>query len=174
MDEVDKELALIEERGAKHSEIGLDLLQHEIGGLCGRPAETLDVSATVGDAIDTMQAGRFGAVVITKDGKLVGILTERDLLMKVLGKIDDYRTRPIDELMTANPESLRKEDELVYLMNAMRMGGFRHMPIVDDQGTPLHVVSVRDVLAHVLEQFADEIKNIPPGPYRGERKQYSG
>ncbi len=174
MNQIDEELALMEERTAKRKAIGVDLLQHEIGELCHAPVQTLDVSATVGDAVDTMQAGKFGAVVITREGKLAGILTERDLLMKVLGKVEQYRERPVTELMTADPESLRKDDELVYLMNAMHVGGFRHMPIVDENDQPLHIISLRDVLAHFLEQFADEIRNIPPAPYRGERKRYSG
>lgn len=173
-DKIDEELALMDERSAERTMIGAELLEREIGELCRVPVRTLEISATIGDAIDLMQEHRFGAVVITRDGKLAGILTERDLLMKVVGKLDDYRGRPVTEIMTADPESLRKDDELVYLMNAMHTGGFRHLPIIDDEGKPLHIVSLRDVLAYILDHFAAEIQNIPPAPFRGERRRYSG
>lgn len=173
-DKVDEELALMEERAAERKTIGMELLEGEIGQLCRVPVRTLDVSATIGDAIDLMQEHRFGAVVITREGRLTGILTERDLLMKVIGKLDDYRERPVTAIMTPDPESLRKDDELVYLMNFMHTGGFRHLPIIDEEGKPLHIISLRDVLAYILDHFAEEIQNIPPTPYRGERKRYSG
>jgi CBS domain-containing protein len=173
-EEVDRDIARMGARVAAHKAIGVEFLQREIGVLCRTPPHTLDVSATIGDAIEMMQRGHVGAVVITEQQKLAGILTERDLLMKMLGKQEDSRDRPVTEIMTANPECLRKGDELVYLMNAMHVGGFRHMPIVDENDVPLHVVSLRSVLAYLLDQFSDEIKNIPPAPFRGERKRYSG
>lgn len=173
-EELDRELAVMDERSATRKAISTELLQREIGALCSRPVQTLDVSATLGDAIELMQAGKFGAVIITAEGKLTGIVTERDLLMKVLGRLQDYRERPVSEFMTRAPESLRKDDELVYLMNAMHLGGYRHMPIVDEDDVPQHIVSLRDVLAYVLDHFADEIRNIPPAPFRGERRRYSG
>lgn len=173
-DKIDEELALMDERSAERKTIGIELLEREIGEICRAPVQTLDISATIGDAIDLMHEHRFGAVVITREDRLCGILTERDLLMKVVGKLDGYRDRPVTEIMTANPESLRKDDELVYLMNAMHTGGFRHLPIIDEQGKPLHIISLRDVLAYILDHFAEEIQNIPPTPYRGERKRYSG
>ncbi|MCH9686269.1 MAG: CBS domain-containing protein [Deltaproteobacteria bacterium] len=173
-DQVDQELAVMDERAAKNEAVLPDIIERDIAELCRHPALTLDVSATIGDAIAMMQHHHVGAVVITQEGKLAGILTERDLLMKVLGKVDDYRDQSVTELMTARPESLRRGDELVYLMNAMYVGGFRHMPIVDDNDVPQHVVSLRDVLALILDQVADRIRNIPTTPYRGDRKRYSG
>ncbi len=173
-EESDRELEAMGKRAPEAKAVLADVIEREIGELCRHPVRTLEVTATVAEAIAMMQEHHIGAVVITQQGKLAGILTERDLLMKVLGKTDDYRGQPVTELMTARPEALRREDEIVYLMNAMYVGGFRHMPIVDDQDVPRHVISLRDVLAFILDQVGDRIRNIPPSPYRGDRKRYSG
>jgi hypothetical protein len=59
-------------------------------------------------------------------------------------------------------------------MNKMHVGGFRHVPIVDENGKPLHVLSLRAVLRYFIEQFGSQVVNLPPEPFRGERKEASG
>ena len=52
-----------------------------------------------------------------------------------------------------------------YAMNKMHIGGFRHVPIVDEDGRPIHVVSIRDIVAFVLATFEATIANVPPDAY---------
>jgi CBS domain-containing protein len=54
------------------------------------------------------------------------------------------------------------------------VGGFRHVPIVDDLDRPLHVISIRDVLAFVLDGFPQRVLNMPPRPFRGDSERYGG
>lgn len=170
---IDEELRIMDERGRAGSVLTAETFRQPIELLCEGPAATLDITATVGDAVQTMREGRFGSVVITRDGRVAGIVTERDLLMKgAIGQ--DLRGRPVTQIMTTEPETLRAEDPLIFLMNKMHVGGFRHVPIVDDDDRPLHVISIRDVVAFVLDHFSDEVVNLPSEPYRGERLQHGG
>ena len=142
-----------------------DTFNRPISELRSRDREVVCVrpSASVGRAIALMQKEHIGALVVTDErGMLVGIVTERDLLMKVLGRVERYEHLPVSEIMTPRPESLHETDQLAYLINVMHLGGFRHVPVVDEHGAVKQIVSVRDVLAFVLERFTADIQNIPP------------
>jgi hypothetical protein len=58
-------------------------------------------------------------------------------------------------------------------MNKMHHGDYRHVPIVDDEDRPIHVVSLKDVLRFILDHFPREL-NVAPNPYRGEPKEWGG
>lgn len=170
---LDEELRVMEERSSPGTVISAEVFQQPIEILCTRPARTLDVKARVREALDLMQEERFGSVVVTRDGRMVGIVTERDFLLKVAGHEDDVLEQPITVIMTADPEWLMKTDEIVYLLHKMHVGGFRHVPIVNDRHEPVHVVSIRDVTAFVMDYFPNLVL-VQSDPYRGEPKQESG
>jgi CBS domain-containing protein len=128
----------------------------------------------VGDAIRTMQEHRIGSVLVVDGDRLAGIVTERDVLTKVATKDVSFQESPVTRVMTADPETLQPGDSLIFLMNKMHVGGFRHVPIVDPDGKPLHVLSLRAVLRYFIEQFGSRVVNVPPDPFRGESKEGSG
>jgi CBS domain-containing protein len=166
---VTEELRIMQERAAPKKVLSVEVFERPIELLCTRPVTTLDVSATIADAAALMREHKFGSVLITERGKLCGIVTERDFLRKV----DALSNRSITEIMTRDPESLQRHDSIAFAMNKMHVGGFRHVPIVADDGTPEHVISIRDLIAYVLDYFPERIVNIPSEPYRGERRRES-
>jgi CBS domain-containing protein len=174
VDPVDEELTIMEERQREPSAIPGDVLREPIGTLCTRDAVTVASDAPIRDAIRTMQEHRIGSVIVVDDGRLTGIVTERDVLMKVAGREELTIDQPVSTIMTPDPETLRREDTLVFLMNKMHVGGFRHVPIVDVAGSPDHVLSLRDVLRYLLDHFGVDVVNVPLEPYRGEPKRDSG
>jgi len=118
------------------------------------------------DALATMRAHRGDALLVL-DGsdRLAGILTERDVLNRVLGKdIDD--SRPVDEFMTSSPGTLHAEATLVDAMRAMEQGNFRNVPLVDDTGSVIGMLRQQDLLEYVAEAFPQEILNLPPRPHQ--------
>jgi CBS domain-containing protein len=117
------------------------------------------------DAIDLMQRKKLGCVAVTENEKLVGIFTERDVLMKIAG-IKDPATLKVKDVMTPNPESFQPDDSIAFILNAMHVGGYRHVPVVDEQGRPLAVASVRDIVGFILDHFAEDVLNLPPEPIR--------
>ena len=64
--------------------------------------------------------------------------------------------------MTTEPEALPVEASVAWVLNKMAVGGFRHVPVVDDMGRPAFVISVRDVVEFLVEFFPNDVLNLPP------------
>ncbi len=126
----------------------------------------LPPQASVTDAMRGMQAERTGCVLITEDGtadtRLTGIFTERDLLYRIVDQGQNPATLPLSEVMTTDPEHLPAEASVAWVLNKMAIGGFRHVPVVDDGDRPVLLVSVRDVVAFLVEFFPRDVLNLPP------------
>jgi CBS domain-containing protein len=138
---------------------------HEPVTLLGsRTPITVGESVTVEDAIERMRKHRIGCLLVTRDDRLVGIFTERDVLYRVVAARLDARTTPVGEVMTEDPESLPADAEIAWAMNRMSLGGFRHVPLVDGDGRPVGILSIKDVVSYLAEFFPDEVMNIPPRP----------
>jgi CBS domain-containing protein len=121
--------------------------------------------ATIAEAIQVMRDHRIGCVLVVENERLIGIFTERDVLQKVgAGDLD----RPVGELMTPEPEVLVPEDPIVYALNKMSVGGFRHVPLVDGAGQPVGIVSVKDIVDYLVGFFANDVLTVPPDMGRGE------
>lgn len=128
---------------------------------------TLEPRHTVADAIQLMQSRHIGAVVIVEDQRPVGMFTERDVLTKVVGRIQDLKAVRLQELMTARPICLRSEDKIAYALNQMTIGGFRHIPLVDAEGQLTGIISVRDIADFLADLVPAEVYNLRPEPLRG-------
>ena len=129
---------------------------------------TLSPEATVTDAMRLMQREHRGCVLVTDDGsprsKLSGIFTERDVLFRIVDRGRNPAALPIGEVMTPDPEALSVRATVAYVLNKMSVGGFRHVPVVDDEHRPVCVISVRDVVNFLVEAFPREVLNLPTDP----------
>jgi CBS domain-containing protein len=108
--------------------------------------DVLDASADADEAVQVMHAKGSDCVLVVDGGRLVGIFTDRDAVLKVAGRAAGRR--PIAELMTRDPVVLRHDDTIAVAINKMAVGGFRHIPIVEN-GRPTGVVTARDVFRHL-------------------------
>lgn len=129
-----------------------------------RPPISVQRTTPVAGAIQLMKQSRTGCLLVEEGGKLVGIFTERDILMKLLGTGQDLAAIPVQAVMTANPEALTDEDEIAWAIHLMSVGGFRHLPLVDSERRPIGVLSVRDVVDYIVGFFPSEVLNLPPEP----------
>lgn len=129
-----------------------------------KPAFDVGMDANVADAIEVMKTKRVGCVFIQKDNLLKGLFTERDVLKKIVGSAMDIHTTPITAVMTHSPQVLWEEDTIAYALNFMDLGGYRHIPIVNRNFEPVGVVSVKDIVSYLVQNFSDEILNLPPHP----------
>lgn len=140
------------------------ILTEPIERLMKGPAVTVPLGATLRETVRILQEKHIGCVlVVDGDGKLAGIFTERDLLAKVVGKPVDMGARVADH-MTPEPEALRAGDKVAWALNKMSLGGFRHVPVVDAQGRPRGLLSVKDVVDFIVELFPTAVLNLPPDP----------
>jgi CBS domain-containing protein len=110
----------------------------------------VDGSADVDEAIRRMHADGIDCVLVAEDGRLVGIFTDRDAVLKVAGL--SVERRSIGDLMTRDPVVLRHDETIAVAINKMAVGGFRHIPIVAD-GRPTGVVTARDVFRHLVDSL---------------------
>jgi CBS domain-containing protein len=117
------------------------------------------------DALAQMRADHGDAVLVTSDGRLLGILTERDVLMRILARQVD-QSRPIDDFMTASPHTLAADATLVDALRAMESGHYRNLPLIDDAGQVIGLLRQQDLLEYVAEAFPQEILNLPPRPHQ--------
>lgn len=152
------------------------LLQEPLTLLPSRTPLVFAPDSTVKDAMQAMQRRHRGCVMITEDGsvrsRLIGIFTERDVLLKVIDCGRNPATLPLSDVMTADPETLALDAKLAWALNMMSVGGFRHVPVTDHEGRPALILSVRDIVEFLVESFPAEILNLPPdfGQHQGRAR----
>ncbi len=122
-------------------------------------------AGTVTEAIRAMQREQAGCVLVTDDGtaksKLLGIFTERDVLFRIVDRGKNPAVLPLSEVMTPDPEVLPAKATVAYVLNKMSVGGFRHVPVVDDELRPVCLIGVRDVVEFLVAAFPREVMNLP-------------
>src|SRR5580704_6521566 len=144
-----------------------------IGELTLGPAIVVDAKDSVVSAVNAMNDRHIGSVLVQRDGKLVGIFTERDVLTRVAFR-DGNRDLKVESVMTRNPETLEAGETIAFALNKMSVGGFRHIPIVDGDGKPTGVISVRNIVDFLAELFPEDVINLPSHPSLGIPKSIDG
>ncbi len=112
------------------------------------PAEFIEVAPedTLGEVAERMTAVNVGAVVVKDYGRMIGILTERDLLKAMAARVHTSEAR-VRQWMTEDPITASADMEVEQAAKVMLDNGFRHLPVVDDDGHVTGVVSLRRVVA---------------------------
>ncbi len=101
-------------------------------------------------AVRTMRDKKIGCLLVTDHrGKLCGILTERDLLNKVAGRVEDLALDTVSQFMTFRPETVQADQLLAYALQRMKVGDLRHLPLIDDEDRPKEVISSRDIINYL-------------------------
>lgn len=126
----------------------------------GRPVVGARKDTTVRDACRLMTEKRIGAVLVLEDRRIAGIFTERDALNKVLSGQLDPDTTVLEQVMVADPQTIKADKPLAYALYMMAEGGFRHVPVVDDQDLPIGMVSARDALGQDMVDLEREMKHL--------------
>lgn len=114
---------------------------------------------SVQQALEVMCAKNIGSIIVVNpDETIAGIVTERDLMIRVLGaKLDPEKTN-LAQIMTTEVRVAQADDDLVDWMQTMSNERFRHLPIVDDKGRLINMMSQGDFLAHTWPDLYDKIK----------------
>ena len=126
--------------------------------IAGQSLVTATREMTVRAACRLLAEKRIGAMLIVESNKIVGIFTERDALNKVLATGVDPDTTTLAQVMVSNPMTIRSDKPLGFALAMMADGGFRHVPVVDDNGAPLGMVSARDALGQDMLELEKEMK----------------
>ena len=106
-------------------------------------------SDSVQKVLSTFQKFKKNCVLVYDKKTLVGILSNRDILLRVAGRYKDFTKVKVEEVMTKNPGFVRAEDPIAFAVNKMSMGGYRHVPVLRGDGTPVSILLIRDVLVYL-------------------------
>jgi len=115
------------------------------------------------EAIELMQRGRSGYIVLAKNQKAVGLFTEDDVILKILGKETDW-SKPVSEFMTKNWVSLKMTDSLGQAIDLMGERRLYYIPLTDESSKLVNVISVRTIIRFLAEFYPTEVYNLPPRP----------
>jgi CBS domain-containing protein len=129
--------------------IQVHLLEGKVAQIPYDRLVTVAPSDSLAQAISQIQSSNIGQALVVERGKLVGILTERDLLDKVAGRDVNFDLLLVRDVMTTNPEAVSPADPLGTVINRMSVGGYRHVPIVDE-GKPVGILSAKAVANYIL------------------------
>jgi CBS domain-containing protein len=104
------------------------------------------------DVIAAMRDAGRGCVLVVEGERVVGVFTERDLLHRVTPRPDGALDTPVSEYMTPDPSTMRPDESVLVALNEMGVGGFRHIPLVDEGGRLRGILSGRDVLEYIEQR----------------------
>jgi len=108
------------------------------------PNETLDKASEI------MKANGIRSLVVVNEADgVIGIITDSDLVLRGMAK-GDFREVKVSEVMTANPVVVNLDDDLFYVINRMRQGKFRRLPVVE-QGKLVGIVSITDIAPFMVD-----------------------
>lgn len=123
---------------------------------------TVEPDSTIKDAVYQLNKHKIGCVIVMDDKNIVGILSERDVLIK-LGSTDvnkDIHNIKVSEIMTPKDSLIvgHPEDTIEYLMNVMNEKGIRHIPLVNEVGELVCLTSMRDIIRIILTESKLKVK----------------
>ncbi len=123
----------------------------------------VESSTPVSEVLKVMREQRRNCVLVTDAGRLLGIFTERDVLRKIVDSPNTW-SRPIDEFMTPNPDTVRPDDLVARALELMNAGHYRNVPVVDEEGHVVGNVTHYALMTFLCDRFPEEIYNLPPEP----------
>jgi CBS domain-containing protein len=124
---------------------------------------------TAAQAVELLRQHEVGCLLVCEAGRLVGIFTERDLTRRLLA-VGKPLTVTLAECMTPSPVGVDPKESIGAAVRRMEVGGYRHLPVVDEAGRPVGVLSVKRIVHYLVEHFPGTVYNLPPDP--GAVQQY--
>jgi signal-transduction protein with cAMP-binding, CBS, and nucleotidyltransferase domain len=127
-------------------------------------------NTSVKDAIEQMRSEGHNCAVITRQNKLVGIFTDRDLLRKVVDAPERW-DKPIDEVMTAPPITVDATAPANVALDLMHKHHFRNVPVIDSDGRVIGNLTHYAIIKYLADRFPESVYNLPPDPDRVSRNR---
>jgi CBS domain-containing protein len=127
------------------------------GVISGKRVETISASASIHDLVNSLNSHHVGALVVSSDGKTIdGIVSERDVVRAMPGKLNQLIGMHVRDIMTVEVHTCTTDSTIAELMLMMTELRIRHVPVVDDSGALLSIVSIGDVVKNYVSELDSE------------------
>jgi len=128
---------------------------------CQHPAITIRPDQTIREACQLMREHNIGCLLVTEaDGRLSGVLTDRDVALRVTGEGRDPQRAQVQESMTPNPVRIPVDQSLPELITLMHTQRVRRIPIIDREGKPIGIVTLDDLLVLLGDEMSELGKTV--------------
>jgi CBS domain-containing protein len=143
------------------------LIDEKLKQLTVRDPLTVEPGTSLQACLDLIRTtGIAESVFVVADGgKLLGVLTERDIFGRLTAADADL-DQPVEQMMVDHPNTLHLDQPIRRAMELMQTGRFRNVPLVDEDGILVGVVRAVDILKYLAEAFPEELLNLPPRPHQ--------
>ena len=122
----------------------------------------VEPDVSVREVFGQLKESQRGSVSVCRNGKLIGIFTERDALaLMATGEDVDI---PIESVMSHKPATILASETIRSAIEKMSIGGYRRLPVLDDNGCPVGLLKVSAILHYLVEHFPAFVYNLPPRP----------
>jgi len=128
--------------------------------ILSRSVVTVPATATVMDAIRTMAGAKVGSVVVVDGGRLEGIFSERDVMLRVVLERRDSERTQVREVMTSPVQTISRGATGDDALKVMFQEHIRHLPIIDDKGNVLGIVSMRNLLEEKVRELNQQLDSL--------------
>ena len=130
------------------------LLSDRVALFQGRKPLYVSPTMPVREVLRLLVDNKVGCVLVLQDEKLVGIFTERDVLLKIGERAVTLGDRPVSDFMTPSVQTLPPTAKIAFAVHRMDLGGYRHVPIEGGDGRPAGIFSVRDILMYLTRKMS--------------------
>jgi CBS domain-containing protein len=117
---------------------------------------TIVPSATVGELLEVLAQHRIGAVVVSSGAGIAGIVSERDVVRHLRDDGPELLDQPVARIMTTEVVTCRRDTPVDALMTTMTQRRIRHVPVVDDRGAMVGIVSIGDLVKTRIYELESE------------------
>ena len=154
------------------------LVDERLQVLARREPVTVAPHTSLAECLAAIRRGGTGdsVFVVDADGRLAGVLTERDIFGRLVGgdvaPID--LDQPVETLMTTKPHHLHLEETVRAAIELMQTGRYRNVPLLDDHDILQGVIRPQDILKYLAEAFPEELLNLPPRPHQTMNRAEGG
>jgi CBS domain-containing protein len=125
--------------------------------ISGKRVETISASASIHDLVNSLNSHHVGALVVSSDGKKIdGIVSERDVVRAMPGKLDQLIGMHVRDIMTVDVYTCTADSTIAELMKMMTELRIRHVPVVDAAGSLISIVSIGDVVKNHVSELDSE------------------
>ena len=125
--------------------------------ISGKRVETISASESVHDLVNSLNSHHVGALVVSNDGKKIdGIVSERDVVRAMPGKLDQLVAMHVRDIMTVDVHTCTPDSTIAELMTMMTELRIRHVPVVDEAGLLVSIVSIGDVVKNHVSELDSE------------------